>query len=122
MFGEYEAPKKPKLPTLLQFIKEQPKASKVFSQTFTVDTIWTPDRYDNFTLACHLFRIIIPDSHPLYDSLVDTIASDEGLNGVGCIGFNVTDRETGKFHLKNLTKKKGEWSKIGKNGWTWKPN
>lgn len=116
MFTEdYSAPKRETLPTVAQYLKTLPKNTKALQQLFSVDIVWIPGKFDNFTLQTHAFRMIIPPKHPLYEHLTNALNSDEGLNSIGHFRIKIKDRETGDFILQP-SKKKGQWEPIAKSG------
>lgn len=113
---DYEAPKREKVPTLGQFLKTLPKKTKVLEQIFTVEWIWLPGKFNNVTLQTHAFRLILNDSHPLFDEFVKSFSSDDDNRRVPCFGIQITDRDTQAFRLSTQSKNFGGWKVVGTTG------
>lgn len=117
MFNKtYPKAKKENAPTINQFLKSLPSKTKVLDQTFFVEIIWLPGKFDNVTLVTHAFRIIIPPSHELYSEINKEFSTDNDFAKIPAIGITVEPDRSGDFSIKPMENKKGEWSTIGANG------
>lgn len=111
-----------KLPTLRQLIKTLPSNSKKLEQILTVDIIWLPGKFDNFTLQTHLFRYGVNEKNPLYADLYEVLKNEKGFNSVGCLGIRVCNREPITIKLQPKKSIKGTWEELGKTGLRFKLN
>lgn len=62
--GEFKEPPKEKKPTLLQYLKSTKDVE--FPLLSTIEYIWLPGTFDNFTLECSKFRVGVTPRNPLY--------------------------------------------------------
>ncbi len=110
-------PDKPKqLPTLSQYLKSCTKVQ--LGQTFQVEIIWLPNKFSNFTLQTHAFRVRISESNAMYatlDSVTKHLTGDKTAWGI-----KVHEDKSGKYTIVPMEKKKGEWGPLGANGITYK--
>lgn len=114
-FGSYDAPKKEKTPTLLQFCKTAKKAI-VGKTKFGVQTIWLPGKFDNVTLQTHAFRVIVSNSHPLYSEVIEYSKIIVIGNRYDRLDVVIDDLEDAKFSVVESTRVAVQWSKLGENG------
>jgi hypothetical protein len=101
--------KEDKLPTLRQYLKELPKDVKDIASTVRV--IWLPGQWNNYTLQCEHFRVIVNPKHNLYSSLRANL--DEFTKGTRTLDVFVTDRAKVSYRLSINDSKTGEWFYIG---------
>lgn len=117
MFGkEYGQPQREKLPTLKQYVSSLPKTSKALQQTFQVEIVWLPGKFDNFTLQTHAFRLVITPKHPLYEQLAIAFDDLEEFGANRSIGLDIKDRTTLSFEVAEMPTKRGVWKQIGQSG------
>lgn len=104
-------PPKEKLPTLKQFIKENPDVS--YPQTLVVNLIWFPGQWNNYSIDTNKLRISIGENHPLYSLLDrDVIAITEGSDTALLI---VVEDKEGTIRFSESTTY-GKWKRIGNAG------
>lgn len=113
---DYTPSERPKLPTLKQYIASLPKKSKALQQSFLLEVVWLPGKFDNVTLQTHAFRISIRNDSPLYEEWVLLANQKEELDEMGAIGITVNDDRSGSFKLARRTEAKGIWKQIGSSG------
>lgn len=101
--------KEEKLPTIRQYLKELPKDVEDIKST--VRLIWLPGQWDNYTLQCDDFRIIIGRNHKLYGELRDNI--DDFTRGFETLDVIVIDRAKVSYRLNRNQQERGEWFFIG---------
>jgi hypothetical protein len=107
--SEEYSDKQEKKPTLRQYLKELPDdAGNIRS---TVRIIWCPGRWDNYTLECDDFRIIVSPKHNLYAALRDRL--DAFTKGTETLDVLVTDRRSVSYRLAKNPEESGEWFFIG---------
>jgi len=104
-------PPKPKAPTLRQFLKENKDAK--YPIVSSIDIIWFPGQWDNYSIETGKFRCSIGANHPLYklldrDVITITTGSDTG------IALSVED-EDGTIRFCETTNY-GKWERIGNAG------
>jgi hypothetical protein len=105
---DYSA-KEEKLPTIRQYLRELP--NNVEDIKSTVRVIWLPGQWNNYTLQCDHFRVIVSERHKLYHSLRDNV--DEFTKGTQTLDVIVTDRESVSYRLGVNNETTGEWFFIG---------
>jgi hypothetical protein len=105
---DYSA-KEEKLPTLRQYLKELPKDAENIKST--VRLIWTPGKWDNYTLECDHFRVILNPKHKLYGQLRDNV--DDFTKGPKTLDVIVTDRESVSYRLSINPEETGDWFFVG---------
>lgn len=105
---EYSS-KNEKKPTLRQYLKELPK--DVESIKSTVRIIWLPGQWNNYTLQCDDFRVIVSGGHKLFSGLKDHV--DEFTKGTKTLDVIVTDRESVSYRLDINAEESGEWFFVG---------
>lgn len=105
---DYNA-KEDKLPTIRQYLKELPK--DVTDIKSTVHLIWLPGQWDNYTLQCDDFRVIVSRKHKLYNHLRTNV--DEFTKGTRTLDVIVTDRAKVSYRLRVNEEKSGEWFFVG---------
>lgn len=106
-----EEPKKQKLPTLRQWLKEQ-KADD-FKQFHQIRVIWLPGQWKNFTLETTCFRAQVTEYNPLYAALSSDL--DSFTREGGDILLRIVDRQRLTFSLLP-GEGDGEWFFIGDSG------
>lgn len=78
MFFEMEPTPVRKLPTLRQWLKENPEVK--LKGKYLVTFIWLPNDYPNLTFQTEYFRVLVDEDHPSFDKcrmLVDTVLKDD---------------------------------------------
>lgn len=119
MFNEdYQAPKKVQLPTVFQYLKTLKKNSKEIQQLFQVEIVWLPNKFNNVTLQTHKFRLILNETHPLYQHLVVAFDDIEAFGESKSFGIRVLSQETGDFKLEEMAKR-GQWSQLSTTAYRW---
>jgi hypothetical protein len=98
-----------KLPTIRQYLKELPK--DVTDIKSTVRIVWLPGQWDNYTLQCDDFRVIVSRNHKLYGQLRDNF--DDFATGTTTLDVIVTDRAKVSYRLSVNQEELGEWFFIG---------
>lgn len=98
-------------PTLRQYLKELPKDVKDIKSTVRI--IWLPGKWNNYTLQCDDFRVIISENHKLFGGLRDNV--DGFTKGTQTLDVIVTDRESVSYRLNINSEESGEWFFIGSN-------
>jgi hypothetical protein len=88
---------------------------KQCTQLFTVDVIWLPNKFSNYTLETHKFRLRITDTSQLFEPLGEFVGVLP--NYIFELKVKIVDRESGEFELVENNKTKGEWKKLGASGW-----
>lgn len=101
---DYSA-KEEKLPTLRQYLKELPK--DVTHIKSTVRLVWLPGKWDNYTLQCDHFRVVVGRNHKLYDQLTDNV--HDFTKGTSTLDVIVTDRAKVSYRLNINQEESGEW-------------
>jgi hypothetical protein len=101
--------KQEKKPTVRQYLKELPK--DVENIKSTVRVIWTPGQWDNYTLECDHFRVIVNRNHKLYRALRDNL--DAFTKGSETLDVLITDRKSVTYRLTKNSEERGEWFFIG---------
>lgn len=114
---DYQAPKREKVPTLNQYLKTLPKNTKKLEQSFIVEMVWLPSKFDNVTLQTHAFRLILNDSHPLYSEIVNYFGEDKVFEELRQFRIKITDRDTKAFTLSAIEGKTVGWKRVGENGY-----
>lgn len=105
---DYSA-KEGKLPTIRQYLKELPKDATDIKST--VRLVWLPGQWDNYTLQCDHFRIIVNRNHKLYGQLRDNL--DAFTKGTETLDVVVTDRTKVSYRLNRNQEEHGEWFFVG---------
>jgi hypothetical protein len=105
---DYSA-KEEKLPTIRQYLKELPK--DVTDIKSTVRLIWLPGQWDNYTLQCDDFRVVVNRQHKLYGQLRSNV--DDFTKGAKTLDVLVTDRAKVSYRLTVNNEESGEWFFIG---------
>lgn len=105
---DYSA-KEEKLPTIRQYLKELPKDAENIKSTVRV--IWLPGQWDNYTLQCDDFRIVVSPKHKLYSQLRANV--DDFTKGTQTLDVIVTDRTQVSYRLDINQAESGEWFFIG---------
>lgn len=105
-------PKKPKKPTLFQYIKQNKDVE--YPITAPIETIWFPGNWDNYSVETDKFRASINPNHPLYKALdVNIVKHCEDVPTALLI--ELQDNEgTICFRESNLY---GDWKAIGNAGY-----
>lgn len=98
-----------KLPTLRQYLKELPKDDTDIKST--VRLIWLPGQWDNYTLECENFRVVVNPKHSLYHQLLRNV--DDFTKGARTLDVHVTDRAKVSYRLSVNQEVEGEWFFIG---------
>lgn len=98
-----------KKPTIRQYLKELPK--NVTDIKSTVRLIWLPGQWNNYTLQCDDFRVIVSKGHQLFDGLRANV--DVFTKGSQTLDVIVIDREPFSYRLSVNTEIAGEWFFIG---------
>lgn len=114
VFGSYDTPKPPTIPTFFQYLKTCGKGVEGKTR-FQVEIVWLPGKFDNVTLQTHAFRYICSPDHPLYSSLPDFLLGcvDEGkANRIDLIITSLADKT---IQLEENPKKQGRWERLGSN-------
>jgi hypothetical protein len=101
--------KEDKLPTIRQYLKELPKDAENIKST--VRLIWTPGKWDNYTLECDHFRVIVNPKHKLYGQLRDNL--DAFTKGSETLDVVVTDRKSVSYRLHINPEERGDWFFVG---------
>jgi len=101
--------KEEKLPTIRQYLKELPKDVKDIKST--VRLIWLPGQWDNYTLQCDDFRVVISRKHKLYGALRTNI--DAFTKGTNTLDVLVIDRAQVSYRLAVNPQESGEWFFVG---------
>jgi hypothetical protein len=107
--SEEYSEKQERKPTLRQYLKELP--NDVTDIKSTVRIVWTPGQWDNYTLECDHFRVIVNRKHKLYAALRDNF--DAFSKGTETLDVLVTDRKSVTYRLSTNPKESGEWFFIG---------
>lgn len=112
---EAESTSFPKLPTFRQWLKAQGK--KKIPQAVLCNLIWTPGKWQNFTLETERFRLRIAEDNPYFAYLKTGIAtlSDNDY----ALFVHPVDRDKGTFTLSAKADEPGVWQPVGENGWKW---
>jgi hypothetical protein len=105
---DYSA-KEEKLPTIRQFLKELPKDAENIKST--VRLVWLPGQWDNYTLQCDDFRVVVNRKHKLYGQLRANI--DAFTKGTQTLDVVITDRKSVSYRLNINPEETGEWFFIG---------
>lgn len=116
LFGVSTTDAKPeKKPTIRQFIKanKKPKANV----RCTVNLVWVPGKFDNFTLTTDRFRVIITPKHAFYRGLQEFFANSQTAETP--IGIEITDWDKGAYMLYE-PKENGCWGELGDSGYVWR--
>lgn len=104
-------PAKAKLPTLRQYIKENPDAK--YSLLSRIELIWFPGTWDNYSIETSILRCSIGTNHPLYKPLDESIIAITEKSDTGII-LSVEDKEgTIRLCESNVY---GKWERIGNAG------
>ena len=115
MFGKYSKEEAIKLPTFSKYLQEN-AGTKKLSQSFTIEVIWLPGKYPNFTLQTHAFRLSVSNKHPLYKGIEDYVAWIPKDEAIFVPKIKITNAETGEYEVIQCTKIKGVWQRIGSVG------
>jgi len=121
MFGQYDSPKTPKVPTIKQFMKTASKSIQGKTK-FGVDLIWLPGQFDNVTLQTHAFRVIATNNHPLYKEVITYTSLLELGNTHSRLDVIIDDIETELFSVVESSRVRGTWKKLGSNGLAFETN
>lgn len=105
--------KPPKLPTIAQYVKQnkEPKSKPLD----TIQIVWIPGKFDNFTLQTGKYRIIITPNHPFYKSLGD-IFRDEGIHAP-VMATRITDWKLASYMLEESKGDNRMYKPIGTMGY-----
>jgi hypothetical protein len=115
IFGaSFEHGEQKKKPTILQFIKKLPSDISEFEST--VEVIWFPGSFDNYTLECEHFRVPISSTHPLYKSLSEGV--HQLTQGSSTINVCIQSRDPLSYKLVENTGYVGHWQFIGSDSGT----
>jgi hypothetical protein len=115
IFGvEAKDVKREKLPTISQYLKRTKKPKSKVARV--VDIVWTPGKFDNFTLQTDLFRVIISSKHPFYRGLQEFFADSSTAETP--IGVEITNWDDGSYMLYE-PKENGMWQELGNSGYRW---
>lgn len=98
-----------KKPTIKQYLKELPK--DVENIKSTVRVIWLPGRWNNYTLQCDHFRLIVSAGSELFNQLRNRV--DDFTKGTKTLDVIVTDRAKVSYRLSLNNEEHGEWFFIG---------
>jgi len=116
LFGISTTDAKPeKKPTIRQFIKANKKPRTNIK--CTVNLVWTPGKFDNFTLITDRFRVIITPKHVFYGGLQEFFANSQTAENP--IGIEITDWDKGAYMLYE-PKEIGCWGELGDSGYVWR--
>lgn len=110
LFGvRFEQGEQRKKPTILQFVKTLPKDIEQF--TSTVELIWLPGNFNNYTLECEHFRVSISATHPLFGVISENIdALTQSPSTLDCC---IESKNPLSYVLVENTTTKGTWHFIG---------
>jgi hypothetical protein len=115
LFGvETQDVKPEKLPTIGQFIKRNKRPKNNVKSIATL--VWTPGKFDNFTIQTERFRVIISNKHVFYSALSEFFANSETAETP--IGVEITDWDKGSYMLYE-PKISGMWQELGNSGYRW---
>lgn len=103
---------RPKLPTLRQWLKTQPK--ELPKTLFSVKFVWLPNVYDNITLETDEFRVRVGDKSPIYKEFVEMV--DNCCKNDMPIAVDLSNEEE-LFELVELEDYLAQWKTVGENGW-----
>lgn len=106
---EEYTPNQEKLPTIRQYLKEL--SEDVTNINSTVRLIWCPGQWDNYTLQCDDFRVIIGRRDRLYAILGTRI--DEFTKGSKTLDVCITNRKPLSYRLVENNELSGGWFFIG---------
>ena len=119
---DFNASEFDRVPTIRQFLKKLPKNTKVLDQSFLIDKVWLPGKFDNVTLETYAFRIILNPKHALYDHFISFFADNNSNRYKGAIGITITDRDKAGFSLNKRDNPNGDWQTLGANGYRFSAN
>lgn len=115
LFGVEAKDVKPeKLPTIGQYIKRTKEPKSPVKRV--VNLVWTPGKFDNFTLQTDKFRVIVSNKHPFYRGLQDFFANCDTAETP--IGIEITNWGEGSYMLYE-PKTSGMWQELGNSGYRW---
>jgi len=114
---ESDANSRPKIPTLRQYLKGD-KAHGLAS-VHSVEIIWFPGDYDNYTFQTKDFRASISSSSALYAALSTDL--DEFTRGTKGLEVTFDEVRRGIYTLRPSTTD-GEWFFIGETGIRFEPS
>lgn len=114
MIFEVSPNERPKVPTLLQWLKTESSAKLRAKYHCTI--IWFPGNYPNLTFQTECFRVLVHENHPIFDqclAFARNMASQDTqfaivVNGARDGGFGIT-----------TSGEKGVWEPIGESGVRW---
>jgi 3',5'-cyclic AMP phosphodiesterase CpdA len=110
LFGaSFESGEQKRKPTILQFVKRLPKNITEFEST--VELIWLPGNFDNYTLECEHFRVPINNTHPLYSSMREGV--DRLTNGSSTVNVCIQSKQPLSYKLVQNSDITGHWQYIG---------
>lgn len=114
--GPFDAGNGRKKPTFLQWLKSC--NAKQLGTWYTVQVIWFPGEWNNYTLETDEFRIRVPSTDPLYRAMVDFV-NDQSTANVQ-LDIKASSRNSRSFLIRPK-ETKGLWSLISDSGMRWEP-
>lgn len=103
---------RPKLPTLRQWLKTQPK--ELPRTLFSIKFVWLPNIYPNFTFETDEFKVRVGDKSPIYDDLL--VLVDQWCKDDDPIAIDLSNEEV-LFEFTLLEDYEVKWKTVGENGW-----
>lgn len=114
-FGSYDAEKRAKLPTFLQYCNDAPKSVEGKTK-FGVEIIWLPGKFPNVTLQTHAFRFVCSESNQLYADTIEYAKSCVDSGVCARLDIVIDSLEEKRITVSESTRVKGCWEKVGSLG------